>query len=54
MIRSIMYHYVQEYSNNLRRLKFLNVDDFEKQLDFFESEYGFLDRDEFLSGKFVN
>ncbi|MCB0723480.1 MAG: polysaccharide deacetylase family protein [Ignavibacteriae bacterium] len=47
-MKSIMYHYVREPSEELPYFKFLNVDDFKQQLDFFEKEEGFVSRDDFI------
>ena len=47
-MKAIMYHYVQEFNKNLPRLKFLHIDNFRKQLDFFESHYGFVSKKDFL------
>lgn len=35
-----MYHYVREHNDNTPYFKALNIEDFRKQLDFFEQEYG--------------
>jgi len=45
-MKAIMYHYVQEDREKLPFFKHLNIGDFRKQLDFFESEYGFVTFDE--------
>ena len=31
-----MYHYVQEFNINIPRLNFLHIDNFNKQLDYFD------------------
>ena len=46
-MRAVMYHYVREPSDELPNFRYLNVDDFRKQLDYFKSEFGFVTRDEF-------
>tara|TARA_Y100000768_G_scaffold381115_1_gene359277 strand:- start:3318 stop:4253 length:936 start_codon:yes stop_codon:yes gene_type:complete len=46
-MKAIMYHYVQEFNKDLPNLKFLNFDDFKKQLDFFEKEFKILSKSEF-------
>tara|TARA_B100001093_G_C26803619_1_gene1004514 strand:+ start:162 stop:1073 length:912 start_codon:yes stop_codon:yes gene_type:complete len=43
-----MYHYVRNYDLNFPFLKFLDFNNFKKQLDFFEKEYGFLTYDEWI------
>ncbi len=41
-----MYHYVTEYNEMFPNLRFLNFNNFVKQLDYFESRYGFITFDE--------
>ena len=43
-----MYHYVREYDSRLPSFRFLDVRNFERQLDFFEKQFGFVDRDEWF------
>lgn len=53
-MKAIMYHYVQPYHSELPFFKNLHFDDFKKQLDYFESKFGFVDKEEFfdiLKGK---
>ena len=45
-MRAIMYHYVQEYSESYPNFRFLHIDNFRKQLDFFAQEFGFVTRRE--------
>lgn len=47
-MKAVMYHYVQEYNENRPYLKFLDFSDFQKQLDLFESKFGFVDKGKFL------
>lgn len=44
-----MYHYVRPYSQEFPNFRFLNIENFKKQLDFFEREYGFVSRSEWLN-----
>lgn len=44
-----MYHYVREDSGELPYFKHLNVEDFKQQLDYFEREFGFIKKDDFLN-----
>lgn len=44
-----MYHYVRKNSSNLPYLKYLHIEDFKKQLDYFEKKFGFVKKDEFLN-----
>ena len=43
-----MYHYVREQSKDYPYFRFLHVDDFEKQLNFFEKEFGFVSKEDFI------
>lgn len=40
--KAVMYHYVREKNPVLPGLFYLDVDNFKRQLDFFEKEYGFV------------
>jgi len=44
-----MYHYVRPWDSNYSGLKSLHIDDFRKQLDYFEDKYGFVDKDDFYA-----
>jgi len=48
-MKAVMYHYVRPDSSQAPWYYYLDLDDFRKQLDYFESEFGFVDRDEFLA-----
>lgn len=48
-MKAIMYHYVRPYNPRLPILKHLHIDDFCKQLDYFQENYGFVDKEKFLS-----
>lgn len=43
-MKAIMYHYVREYKSDLPKFKFLDIQNFRKQLDYFEQKYGFVSR----------
>lgn len=43
-----MYHYVRNGSVDLPYFRYLAFDDFRRQLDYFEKEYGFVSRETFL------
>ena len=43
-----MYHYVRRYNPNLPYFRFLDVVNFEKQLDYFQEKFGFVSKDEWL------
>ena len=45
-MKPIMYHYVQEFDNNLPNFRYLDFTNFKKQLDFFEKNFGFVSRKE--------
>lgn len=44
-----MYHYVREETDAPPNYYYLDVTDFRKQLDYFEEEFGFVDRESFLA-----
>ena len=48
-MKSIMYHYVQKYNENSPFFKFLDFENFKKQLDFFDKEFGFVDKECFIN-----
>ena len=48
-MKAIMYHYVQEYNPKLPYLRFLDFNNFKKQLDYFESNYGFVSKEEWIN-----
>jgi len=48
-MKAIMYHYVQNSDKNLPFFRYLDFENFKKQLDFFEKNYSFLTYEEFLS-----
>lgn len=45
-MKAIMYHYVREYNEGMPKLQFLSASDFRKQLDYFEANFGFVQREE--------
>ena len=47
-MKAVMYHYVREYSSKLPFFRFLDIKNFEKQLDYFASKYGFVTKEEWL------
>jgi peptidoglycan/xylan/chitin deacetylase (PgdA/CDA1 family) len=52
MIRAIMYHYVRPVDNEFPYLKYLSIQKFEKQLDYFEKKFGFVRKEDFEN--FIN
>ena len=38
-----MYHYVRKYNKNFPYLNFLDINDFEKQINYFSKNYEFMD-----------
>ncbi len=48
-MKAIMYHYVRESRQDLPYFRYLHRDDFEKQLDYFTKEFGFVTRDGFYN-----
>ncbi|WP_078452992.1 polysaccharide deacetylase family protein [Solemya velum gill symbiont] len=49
IMKSIMYHYVRPDDQSLPYFRHLHIDDFIKQLEYLENEYGFLSKDDFLN-----
>ncbi len=47
-MKAVMYHYVREYNSKLPFFRFLDAKNFEKQLDYFDNEYGFVTKEEWL------
>jgi peptidoglycan/xylan/chitin deacetylase (PgdA/CDA1 family) len=43
-----MYHYVRPYNSEFPYFKNLDIEDFRKQLDYFEQNYGFVDKQHFI------
>lgn len=48
-MKVIMYHYVRPETNRQPDYYYLDEEDFRSQLDYFEAEYGFVTKEEFLS-----
>ena len=48
-MKAIMYHYVRSFDPSLPNFRFLDVENFEKQLDFFQEQFGFVTKDEWLN-----
>ena len=51
-MKSIMYHYVQNFKKEQKYLNFLSLSSFKKQVNFFEKKYNFFDTDELFIKKF--
>lgn len=47
-MKAIMYHYIRRDSPGLPYLKYLHLDDFNRQLDHFQKEEGFISKKDFL------
>lgn len=47
-MKAIMYHYVRQNDPELPYFQHLHLEDFEKQLDFFSEQFGFLSKADFL------
>ena len=45
-MKAVMYHYIREYDRELPNFRYLDFKNFQKQLDFFSSNFGFLTRQE--------
>ena len=48
-MKAIMYHYVRSFDPSLPNFRFLDVENFEKQLDYFQDKFGFVSKDEWLN-----
>lgn len=48
-MKAIMYHYVRKFDPNLPNFRFLDIENFEKQLDFFQEQFGFVSKEECLN-----
>ncbi|TXE85104.1 polysaccharide deacetylase [Campylobacter peloridis] len=49
-MKIIMYHYVKD-KTNLPYFRYLSLENFKKQLDFFENKFGFVKYDDFINFK---
>jgi len=47
-MKTIMYHYIRHFDKQYPEFRYLDVDKFIEQLNFFEKEWGFLKKEEFL------
>lgn len=47
-MKAIMYHYVRESDSEFPNFKFLHVEDFRRQLDYFAEQFGFVSKDDFI------
>ncbi len=47
-MKAIMYHYIRNSDKNFPFFRYLSIENFYKQLDFFEKNYGFVKFDDFL------
>lgn len=48
-MKFVMYHYVREFNSKYPFFRFLEFDDFRRQLDYFEKEVGFVSQQDFIS-----
>lgn len=48
-MKALMYHYICPDSGEMPFFRYLGLDSFKKQLDYFSEKFGFVDRDEFLA-----
>lgn len=47
-MKAVMYHYVREPENEFPYFKYLHIEDFKKQLEFFGNEFGFLSQQDLI------
>ena len=45
-MKAVMYHYVRSFNENFPNFRYLNIENFKKQLDYFENKFGFVSLDE--------
>jgi peptidoglycan/xylan/chitin deacetylase (PgdA/CDA1 family) len=48
-MKAIMYHYVRPYDENFPFFKNLNIEDFCRQLDYFQEKFGFVSKEDFIN-----
>ena len=48
-MKAIMYHYVRPFAKDYPNLKKLDFKDFKKQLDYFQSQFGFVNKNDFIN-----
>lgn len=48
-MKAVMYHYVREFNADLPNFNFLHINDFKKQLDYFQEHYTILSKEQFIS-----
>ena len=46
-MKAVMYHYVRPHDPELPYFRYLHIDDFVKQLEYFGNEYGFIGKEDF-------
>lgn len=51
-MRAVMYHYVRRYNSALPHFRYLDVENFRKQLDYFDANFGYVSFDEWC--EYVN
>jgi len=47
-MKAVMYHYIRQFDKEYPEFKYLEVDKFIEQLDYFEKKWGFLSKEDFL------
>jgi len=47
-MKAVMYHYIREFDEEFPNFNYLHFDDFCKQLDYFEKEFGFISKNDFM------
>jgi peptidoglycan/xylan/chitin deacetylase (PgdA/CDA1 family) len=48
-MKAIMYHYVRQFDSLHPQFRFLDINNFKKQLDYFEKHFGFVDWEEWIA-----
>ncbi|MBT4733298.1 polysaccharide deacetylase family protein [Candidatus Woesearchaeota archaeon] len=47
-MKAVMYHYIRSTNNKYPYFRFLHIDNFKKQLDWFSNNGGFVDKEDFI------
>ncbi|MDO8492719.1 MAG: polysaccharide deacetylase family protein [bacterium] len=48
-MKGIMYHYIRKANSLLPNFKYLDIEDFRKQLDYFQDKFGFVTKEDFIN-----
>ena len=48
-MKAVMYHYIKPFDSEYPYFKNLDIDDFRKQLDYFQTKFGFVSKKDFIN-----